>query len=125
MIIEINGKKVGTKFNNYAMEQIAAVKGSGSFHFIISVIWGGYLGYCFVKQVEPEITFEEIIDWVDNATDNETISEQVKLIQSEMLASQAYLKLVKKATSDNSEKKSLLSELSGTTSTPTPGGSLD
>lgn len=124
MQLEINGKVVGTKFNNYAAEHFVSVKGNGSsYHFLIAAIWSSYLGWCFVRQkdvnwVEPVLTFEEISDWVDNATGDDIRTEQIKTIQQEMYDSQSYIRLIKKA-AEIDEKKSELTD--GTTSINTPG----
>lgn len=64
--IEIAGRKVGLKFNMYAIEQMESIKGNtGTIKNFTSVIWAGLLGNAYAKQTEPDLTFEQVNDWVD------------------------------------------------------------
>jgi hypothetical protein len=66
--IVINNITVGIKFNMYGFERMQEIKGniaSGS-RYAASLIYGGMLGNCYAKQIEPpDISFEEISDYVD------------------------------------------------------------
>ena len=30
-----------------------------------SIVYSGLMGNCFIKQVDPDFTFEEVVDWCD------------------------------------------------------------
>lgn len=99
MIIEIAEKKIGIKFNNYAIEQLSTVKNSGNsyYAFLTTLIWCAYLGHCFVKQSEPELDFEAISDWVDSSINDENIAEQIRKIFELYQQSPAYQRMQKKS----------------------------
>lgn len=64
--VEINGKKVGFKFNRYCVEQVPFIKGNMSItNNVTAIIYCGMLGNCYAKQIEPVMTFEEMSDWID------------------------------------------------------------
>ena len=64
--IEIDGRKCGLKFNMYAIEQMPTIMGnSGTIKTYTAIIYAGMLGNAYVKQKEPEFTFEQISDFVD------------------------------------------------------------
>lgn len=125
MIININGKELGIKFNNRAIEKLGDVKDMGlGFGFITSIVWGGYCGYCFAKQIETYwtdadgkchgFTFEDISEWVDSSIDNEEIAKQIREIQHEYQESQSYQRLIKRGI--EIEKKNSMNTTSTNTS---------
>lgn len=62
----INGRKAGLKFNMYAVEQFEHVKGrNGNVKNFTTIIYAGILGNAYVKQTEPQFSFEEVSDWVE------------------------------------------------------------
>jgi hypothetical protein len=64
--ISILGRVAGLKFNMYAVERFEEIKGtSGTVRNFTAVIWAGLLGNCFAKQIEPEFTFEQVCDFVE------------------------------------------------------------
>lgn len=99
MLIEINSTQVGLKFNNYAIEQLAKVKGSGNsyFGFVATLVWCAYLGWCFAKQVEPKLDFEAITEWVDSSVNNDNVAKQITAVYELYTESEAYKKLQKKS----------------------------
>ena len=134
MELTVNGKTLGVKFNNYAIEQLANVKGTNRSLYAnaTAMVWVGYLGWCYVRQIDEELTFEEVSDFVDQANADEQLAPKLVEIIGEYKKSQAYLKLMKKQTEDAKaapgegepeEKKS--ADLSGTTSTPIIGASAE
>ncbi len=111
MIIEINSKQVGIKFNNYAFEQLIQLKGldKTAFGFVYGLVYAGYEGWRFVRQnlpgyEEPALSFENIVDWVDESVNDESIAASIRDITAEYQKSQLYLKTIKNA---REEKKSL------------------
>ncbi len=92
MQIEIKGKKIGLKFNKFAIEELGKMpylkkfvdkknkEPVNTYGYSISVIWAGYKGWCFLRQQEEEITFENISDWVDLSFNDEDINQQIAAI---------------------------------------------
>jgi hypothetical protein len=79
--ITINGRKAGLKFNMYAIEQFETIKGrNGNIKNFTTIIWAGILGNAYVKQIEPEFTFEEVCDWLDEQHANGDAEGEVKRI---------------------------------------------
>lgn len=68
--VELGGKLRGLKFNQGAHAEIQAMYKVGMKAIQVSyiVVYGGLLGNCFVKQIEPDFTFEEVCDWCDKLT---------------------------------------------------------
>ncbi len=80
-----NGQLVeaGFKFNNWAFEHYAIMKGKAlSMDSIaVALIYCGYCGWCYARQKDEQLTFENIIDWVDSETDKlfvESLIEEIK-----------------------------------------------
>jgi hypothetical protein len=65
--IEIGGKLRGLKFNQLALEvynkNIDFERPMAS--AIYATFYAGLLGNCYVKREEPDFTFEQVTDWVD------------------------------------------------------------
>ena len=65
--IEIGGKLRGLKFNQLALEvyneNIDYERPMAS--AVYATFYAGLLGNCYVKKVEPDFTFEQVTDWVD------------------------------------------------------------
>lgn len=85
--ITINGKAIGLRFNYQAVIETSAIKGtSNTSKNIISIIWGGIMGHAFVKQQEPEITFEELVDWYEEinmaGTENDDLKKVLQAFES-------------------------------------------
>lgn len=64
--IELGGKLRGLKFNQLAIE-IAAEYRAGDSSAVIgyAVVYGGLRGNSYVKREEPDYTFENVTDWLD------------------------------------------------------------
>jgi len=103
---EINAP-LQTKFNYYAIEQFGKVKGEADSNVVYTVrlLYCGYLGYCFAKQQAPEITYEEILDWLDESIDDEAALNEIALVKKAWTESTAFEKLIKKGLAAQ-EKKS-------------------
>jgi hypothetical protein len=65
--IELGGELRGLKFNQGAhveiQEKLQGIKNPVFASY--AVIYGGLIGNCFVKGIEPNFTFEEVCDWSD------------------------------------------------------------
>ena len=63
--IEIGGKLRGLKFNQLSLEEYTKHVGTGNASAIYATFYAGLVGNCYVKQEEPDFTFEEVTEWVD------------------------------------------------------------
>jgi hypothetical protein len=107
--IEISGRKVGLKFNMYAIEQFEQVKGrAGNIKNFTTIIWAGLLGNAYVKQIEPELTFEDISDWVDEQILMGDESGELNRISEVFLNSQVLQATIKKAQSNGDIESEVL-----------------
>ncbi len=74
--IEIGGKLRGLKFNQYAhiiiQEKIDPVHPSASVNS--ALIYGGLKGNCYVKGEEPDFTFADVCDWVEDLSEDVLLS---------------------------------------------------
>ena len=119
--MQIKGKEFGVKFNNYAMEQLSQVKGftDNTFGFSAAMVWGGYCGWAFAKQLERELTFENISDWVEE----EATAEQIDDIAKVFMESKNYEKLIKNL--PEQKKSEPVQQSNGIESINMPGAVLD
>ncbi len=107
--IEIAGRKVGLKFNMYAIEQFETIKGrDGNIKNFTTIIWAGLLGNAYVKQIEPEFTFEDINDWVDEQILQGDESGELNRISEVFLNSQVLQGTIKKAQSNGDIESDVL-----------------
>ncbi len=87
----------GFKFTRYTFEQLSLMKGLNTTDSIgTAFIYCSYKAWCYVRQIDEKLTFENIIDWV-NSGENEEI---VKQLTDEFLASDFWLK-IQEATKKN------------------------
>lgn len=104
--IEINGKKVGLKFNMAAGESLATVKGAKStYSNIVTIVWAGILGNAFVKQIDPEVTFEEVAEWVEDKSLSGDEEGELNKVSDAFLQSQPIQKLINTGKEDTKKKK--------------------
>lgn len=114
--MQIKGQEVGIHFNKYAMNQYLKVKGvidvedskisASATVFPYAVTWAGYQGWCFVKQVEPSLVFEDIVEWVDDEANEDKVVEISKAFTESNTFQTLVKKSVKKAAEADGEKKS-------------------
>ena len=106
--VEILGRKRGVKFGMIAVQQITLeaqklgkVLGvSLDFAMVPVIVYWGLYNNCYVKREEPDFTFEDVSDFVDeNLTDTKIFEDIVTCFyQSKLIAGQPV--------GDHSEKKS-------------------
>lgn len=96
--IEIGGKTRGLKYNQLAIEVMAKYNDTETASaFMYALIYGGLRGNTYVKREEPDYTFEDVCDWVDNLENkNEIILEAT----NKLTETQLFKNLVK----DNGEE---------------------
>lgn len=82
--IEIGGKTRGLKFNQLAIELINQYNDSQTASgFVYAMIYGGLRGNSYVKREEPDYTFENVCDWVDQMKDKAKVIEDVSKAMTE------------------------------------------
>ena len=78
MIIKINNIDAGFKFNNYAFEHLPLMKGVDSFTSMgTAMIFCAYKGWCYARQKDEQLTFENIIDWIDSGENEDIVRELI------------------------------------------------
>jgi hypothetical protein len=99
MQLEISNKKIGIRLNNFAIEQLPKVKGREQSYYtaVAALVWCGYLGWCVWKQIDPELEFGEVSDWVDSSVNDEAVAEQIREIYKLYEDTEAYKRLQKKS----------------------------
>jgi hypothetical protein len=83
--IEIGGKPRGWKFNKMAqlLLEEKIIPGnviSGSY----GLIYGGLRANCYVKNVEPDFTFEDVCDWTDLLDDDTLLKVKAAYEEAEV-----------------------------------------
>jgi len=101
--LELGGKLRGLKFNQLAIEIISTHNdNSTNSAFMYAMIYGGLMGNSYVKREEPDYTFEEVCDWVDEmANKNDAITKVTEVLTS----TQVWKNLVKAGEQIEEEKK--------------------
>lgn len=71
--IDIGGKLRGLKFNQLSLEvytkNVNYEQPNAS--AIYATFYAGLIGNCYVKKEEPDFTFEQVTDWVDEVGKND------------------------------------------------------
>jgi len=86
--ITINDTKIGLKFGmaSFRYLQTRFVEGvafndDGLNEIGIShIIYSGYYNNCLIKDVEPSLSFGEIVDWIESNLKNEATLEEIKKV---------------------------------------------
>jgi len=101
--INIGGKERGLKFNQLAIEIIGTHNDSETTSsFMYAMYYGGLRGNSYVKREDPDYTFEQVCEWVDNLHDKANVNEQVVKVMSE---TNLWKDLIKEGTEKLDEKK--------------------
>jgi hypothetical protein len=101
--IEIGGKLRGLKFNQLAIEIISQYNDSQTQSgFLYSMVYGGLRGNSYVKREEPDYSFEDVCDWIDNMENKE---QAVIEVTNAMTESQIWKEVVKKGQETSEEEK--------------------
>lgn len=68
--IELKGKKRGLKFNQLAIEIFSKhLDDTSNASMIYACIYAGLRGNSYVKREDVDYTFEDVCDWVDEASE--------------------------------------------------------
>ncbi len=105
--VDIPGSNLrGLKFNQYAhilvQEKIDADHPEASINS--ALIYGGLKGNCFAKGVEPDFTFEDVCDWIENLNEDVILS-----VYNVYMNTTAFIK-AKQAQEDKKKADQLLKE---------------
>src|SRR5665213_2489017 len=106
--IDFNGKKIGLKYGLPAIRSIYEKLDKVSFlaaetYSIVSlvqIVYSGYVNYCLVKELTPEITFEDVFDWVEDNVAGSEVEKAVNAFNES--------KYIKKAVEVKEEEKKTL-----------------
>lgn len=92
--IEIGGRLRGLKFNQLSLEEYTKHVRQGTASAIYATFFAGLMGNCYVKNEEPDFTFETVTDWVDEiyAKGGQKDIEKVCDIWAETFVYQEWLK---------------------------------
>jgi len=101
--IELGGKERGLKFNQLALEIIRSKSNPLSdIQNVYALFYGGLRGNSFVKEEEPDYTFENVCDWVDEIYVRPDAAEIIKKVSEVFTSTQMYQSIIKDA---GAEKK--------------------
>ena len=110
MQAEILGRKRGIKFGTIAIRQITlysekngkALGETLDLALIPIIVYWGLFNNCYIKQEDPDFTFEDVVEFVDdNISTPEIFTDIVKCLYSSKLVSGNVT-----ATDDKEQKKS-------------------
>lgn len=60
----------GVSFNNDGLNEIG----------ISHIIYSGYYNNCLIKDIEPSLSFGDIVDWIESNLKNEDTLEEIKKV---------------------------------------------
>lgn len=107
--VNIGGKERGLKFNQLAIELMSQYNDSNTTTgFIYAMVYAGLRGSTYVKREEPDYTFEQVCDWVDELENKEKVVNDISAVLTE---TQIWKQLVKKGeeVTEDEKKKALKS----------------
>jgi len=100
--IEIGGKLRGIKFDQGALIRMGELIDQTNISATTSyaMIYAGLMSNCYRKREEPDFTFEQCCDWVDNINESDLMKVVAALEESEQ-----YKKAIEKTSKPDTEKK--------------------
>lgn len=110
--IDINDKKIGLKFGMASYRYLSEkFKDGVSFHNeqitelgIAHIIYCAYKNNCIVKEMPMDMTFEQIVDFVEMNTSNTVFMDQMREVMK-IWAESDFIKKTQVAQQDNEEPK--------------------
>jgi hypothetical protein len=103
--IEVNRKgetvecfhPAGFKFTKYTFEQLSLMKGLNTQDSLgTACIYCAYKTWCYIRQIDEKLTFEDIINWIESGAEQSTVDQ----LTDEFLASD-FWKRIEEATKKN------------------------
>jgi hypothetical protein len=123
--IDCLGKKRGLKFGMLAVQQITLESQKLGLQLgqnvdvalIPVIVYWGLFNNCYVKREDPDFTFENVCDWVDENVTNTEVFQKI----AETFYNSRVIKGAAEQDADKDEKKSsiLPTAADGTSSAPT------
>lgn len=106
--VEIGGKLRGLKFNQYAhiiiQEKLDPEFPAASIN--TALFYGGLKGNCYAKNENPEFTFEDVCDWLEELPEDDILA-----VYNVYMNTTAFLKAKElQAKSDDKKKEEVLTE---------------
>ena len=101
--ITIGGKERGLKFNQLAIETIAKLNDTETVSGLLyAMVYAGLKANLYVKREEPDFTFEQVCDWVDELENKEEFSDKISKC---VMESQSWKNLIKTSETENVEEE--------------------
>ncbi len=94
--IDIGGKLRGWKVNQLTLEEWSKRMGSTNTSALYSAVYAGLFANCYVKNEEPDFTFENVCDWTDGLIATNDGMKVVELIKETFEKSDAYIQSLKR-----------------------------
>jgi hypothetical protein len=110
--ITINDTKIGLKFGMASFRYLQsrfiegiAFNDDGLNEIGIShIIYSGYFNNCLIKDVDPSLSFGEIVDWIESNLKNEEALEEVKKVVN-LWSESDFIKKTQTETQEQPKKK--------------------
>lgn len=88
--IDIGGKERGFKFNQLAMQEFSLNYGrhnklfesAPELFFVYNIFHAGLSGNCIVKNEEPDFTFYDVINWVDELYETRKDEDRANVVKA-------------------------------------------
>lgn len=96
--IEIGGKLRGWKVNQMTIEIWSKLMNNDAFgaSTTYGAVYGGLIANCYVKQEEPDFTFENVCEWVDELQFNDAGRKVLESVKKVFEESQQYISVIDK-----------------------------
>lgn len=96
--IEIGGELRGWKVNQMTIELWSKMINEDAFNSSSNygAVYAGLIANCEAKRIDPDFTYEQVCDWVDELNLTEKGLAVLDKIKEQFEASQYYIKLVEK-----------------------------
>lgn len=96
--IELGGEKRGWKVNQMTIELWSKMINEDAFNSSsnYSAVYAGLIANCEAKRIDPDFTYEQVCDWVDELNLTPAGLETLDKIKEAFEASQYYIRLIEK-----------------------------
>ncbi len=94
--IEIGGQLRGWKVNQMTIEVWSKSLNENAFNSSSNygAVYGGLIANCYAKQVDPDFTYEQVCDWVDELNLTDKGIAVMATIKEAFEASQYFIKII-------------------------------
>jgi len=111
--IDFGGKERGLKFNQLALEIMADyASATETTSNVYAMFYGGLRGNSYVKREQPDYSFENVCDWVDELYSSKR-TDVIKEVENVLVETQLFKSLIpeKKSNKEGEEKKRPLKKI--------------